>query len=110
MTNVVSTTASIARWGINMCQYTVPRVTKCYSSEDSCMMSHTLVFILTHNEEEPDNSHIKQFDAKEMKKMRDWKLPKEIKAKKERFCKVMILSIFCLLNEIEVGRTDNVSR
>lgn len=91
---MVSTTASIARWGVNMCQYTVPRVTRGYRSvhqnENSSITPTTLVFILTHNEEEPDNSHIKQFEAKEMKKIRDWKLPKEITNKKKilRFCKV----------------------
>jgi len=96
VTNVVSTTASIARWGVNMCQYTVPRVTRGYrivnQNHNSSITSTTLVFILTHNEEEPDNSHIKQFEAKEMKKIRDWKLPREIrkddKSKKQlRFCK-----------------------
>ena len=82
-----------------MCQYTVPRVTKGYrsvqnQSETSSITPTTLVFILAHNEEEPENSHIKQFEAKEMKKIRDWKLPRQIrksdkKEKKDlRFCKV----------------------
>ena len=82
-----------------MCQYTVPRVTKGYrsvrhQSEISSITPTTLVFILAHNEEEPDNSHIKQFEAKEMKKIRNWNLPREIRKdekgiKKDlRFCKV----------------------
>ena len=51
----------------------------------------TQIFLLCHNEEDPENSHIKQFEAKEMKKMRDWKLPKEIKKKGLRFCRVKML-------------------
>ena len=75
-----------------MCMYTCPRVDQFYeglrNAKQDKIVPVTQVFLLCHNEEEPENSHIKQFEAKEMKKMRDWKLPKEIKQKGLRFCKV----------------------